>query len=401
MPHLPDAPVSSSLSSLTAEGALAQQKNSGSIVTEFFEDGVPDFAIAALDRIHGSLYSSMRHLVLCGAHRPAPCAWVCYQQGEISSVLLFRIESASLLVLSEMVLLSAAQVNAFARSVFQRYRSVKQIRFHAVCLGSEALEFCSQRIDFSENYILDLPGTVTQYWSSLGKATRKTIKTYGNKLQRDFPDFSWRACRAEELPLTLQQSLVQQLQAFKQASMAARNKVAAVDAAETTRMLQLAAESGLFGIATINGETRAGSLACRIGDSYVMWLSAADPALEHYRLGLLVCYWSVCDCIAAGGRQSHLLWGRYQYKTQLGAVRHPMSQLCVNRSVWQFLRMPVQTLKMTFARQRFVWRSWLLYDVHESTDSLSRCIARAVRWVQANRKRRLATLLQSDAALRR
>ena len=242
---------------------------------------------------------------------------------------------------------------------------------------------------------------MTQYWSSLGKATRKTIKTYGNKLQRDFPDFSWRACRAEELPLTLQQSLVQQLQAFKQASMAARNKVAAVDAAETTRMLQLAAESGLFGIATINGETRAGSLACRIGDSYVMWLSAADPALEHYRLGLLVCYWSVCDCIAAGGRQSHLLWGRYQYKTQLGAVRHPMSQLCVNRSVWQFLRMPVQTLKMTFARQRFVWRSWLLYDVHESKDSLSRCIARAVRWVQANRKRRLATLLQSDAALRR
>ena len=86
MAHLPDAPVPSSLSSLTAEGALAQQKNSGSIVTEFFEDGVPDFAIAALDRIHGSLYASMRHLVLCGAHRPAPCAWVCYQQGEISSV---------------------------------------------------------------------------------------------------------------------------------------------------------------------------------------------------------------------------------------------------------------------------------------------------------------------------
>jgi hypothetical protein len=78
-----------------------------------------------------------------------------------------------------------------------------------------------------------------------------------------------------------------------------------------------------------------------------------------------------------------------------------MSQLCVNRSVWQFLRMPMQTLKMTFARQRFVWRSWLLYDVHESTDSMSRCIARAVRWVQANRKRRLATLPQSDAALRR
>lgn len=132
-----------------------------------------------------------------------------------------------------------------------------------------------------------------------------------------------------------------------------------------------------------------------------MWLSAADPALEHYRLGLLVCYWSVCDCIAAGSRQSHLLWGRYQYKSQLGAVRHPIAQLCVYRSAWQFLRMPIQTLKMTIARQRFGWRSWLLYDFHENSGWVSRCIARAVRWLQANRKRRLVAVPQSDAALRR
>ncbi len=382
MAHLPDAPVPSSMASLRSDDALALPKVSGQFVTEIHEGSVPAFAATALDHLHGSLFASLRHLQLCEEFSAATCTWVCYQQGEICGVLLFRVESQRLLVLTEMVKLPHAQIEAFSHAVLARYPLVKTIVFNAVCVNAGGLIYPSLRYDFSENYILDLPDTAATYLASLGKATRKTIHYYGKRLRRDFPDQCWRAYEKDQLTPAAQRALVLQLQSFKRASMAARYKEAAIDATDTRRLLQLASECGLFGIATINGEIRAGSVACRIGEHYVMLLSAADPALENYRLGLLVCYWSVCDCIARQARQCHLLWGRYQYKSQLQAVPHALTRLILYRSYRAMLSMPAEVFKIVITGRLIGCHRWLLYDVHDKADCCSRLIAAIV-----NRKR--------------
>ena len=115
MAHLPDAPLPPLLHTLPLEAELIQQKLAGSLITSIHENDVPEFAAAALDRLYGSLYASVRHLQLCNEYSPVPHTWVCYQQGEISGVLLFRIESARALVLTAMIMLSQAQADAFVR----------------------------------------------------------------------------------------------------------------------------------------------------------------------------------------------------------------------------------------------------------------------------------------------
>jgi len=387
MAHLPDAPVPSSMASLRSDDALALPRVSGQFVTEIHEGCVPAFAATALDHLHGSLFASLRHLQLCEAFSAATCTWVCYQQGEICGVLLFRLEPQRLLVLTEMVRLPQAQIEAFTHAVLARYPQVKTIVFNAVCVNAGVLAYPSLRYDFSENYILDLPDTAAAYLATLGKSTRKTIHSYGNRLRRDFPDLCWRAYEKDELAPAAQRALVLQLQAFKRASMAARHKEAAIDATDTRRLLQLASECGLFGIATVNGEVCAGSVACRIGAHYVMLLSAADPALENYRLGLLACYWSVCDCIARQARQCHLLWGRYQYKSQLQAVPHVLTRLTLYRSYRAMLAMPAEVFKIVVSGQLIRCHRWLLYDVHDNADCCSRLIAATVNTLRGWRRK--------------
>lgn len=356
------------------------------LVTEIHEHHVPDLAIEALNRLYGSLYASYRHLQLCEADKSTPHTWLCYRRGEIAGVLLFRIESDRVLVLTEMFRLDAVVSSSFCRAVFARYPKSHAIVFNAIAMepsasseSSESSEpslppapFPCQYFAFSENYVVDLPDSVDAYRNSLGKSTRKTLTGYGNRLRRDYPEFEWRACSAGELPLHKQTALVTQLQTFKRASMAARGKRAQIDAQDTARLLMMASESGLFGLGTVNGKLYAGSLACRVGGNYVMLLSAADPVMSKHRLGLLSCYWAICDCIQRSGRQCHLLWGRYQYKEQLLAKPQLLYQLKIYRSRWRMLNNPAAVTQMALTGWRYALRRWLLNELPQRQDVLSR-----------------------------
>ncbi len=352
------------------------------IVGQIHEYRVPLPVIDALDRLHGSLYASYRFQRLCEPSVP-PHAWVGYRSDEIIGALLFHIDADRVRVMTEMFKLDDEIAVAFCCDVFDRYPFVNEIDFNAISLPSGLRWLISQRFAFSENYVLDLPVSVDQYEQSLGKSTRKTLRGYGNRLRRDHPDFKWRCSSASALSRHAQRTLVRQLQDFKRASMAVRGKQAQADTRETAQLLMMAAECGMFGLCTIEGKLCAGSLALKIGDNYVMLLCAADPAFSGYRLGLLACYWSLCDCIREGALQCHLLWGRYRYKEQLLAKPVSLHRLRVYRSRWQMLCNPFGVACMAGRGLMHRCRSWLLNDLPEREDRGSRCLLWLLRRLSA------------------
>ena len=389
MAQHPDTSLSGTLVPFLPAPIASAADRGADISSEIHEYHVPDAAAEALDRLYGSLYASCRHLQLCEPGAVHPHTWLGYRRGEIAGVLLFRIETDRVLVLTEMFRLDEALAVAFCRSLFARYPAPHAIVFNAIVMAAPPPLPC-QHFAFSENYVLALPPSVDAYRAALGKSTRKTLRGYRNRLLRDYPRFEWRACSAAELPAQAQRALVAQLQAFKQESMAARGKQARIDAQDTARMLTMAAESGLFGLGTVDGRLCAGSLACRIGDNYVMLLSAADPALSDYRLGLLSCYWSICDCIQRAGRECHLLWGRYQYKEQLLARPQALHFLKIYRSRSRMLGDPAGVITMALRGGRYRLRHWWLNELPQRRDLLSRALAGGVaclrRWKEASRR---------------
>lgn len=338
-----DSPVSvPSLNSSLSTSVESQKLPLGTdIVSEIHKQSVPAFASAALDRLHGSLYASPRYLQLSDPEKILPNTWLGYRGGEIVGALLFRIEGKRAIVLCEVITLDSLQINAFTASIFANFPGTRHIVFNAISLSLPPTSLPAQFYPFSENYVLTLPASAEAYMAMLGKSTRQSLRGYRNRLLRDFPCFSWTAYTCDELGVEQQHELVLTLQRFKRESMTARGKSAAIDATETQHFLTIAAERGLFGIAKINGRICAGAFSCRIGDSYVMLLSASDPAMSVYRLGLLTCLWSISDCIRQGGQQCHMLWGRYQYKHQLLAEPKTLYRLIVYPSVTQMLMQPL------------------------------------------------------------
>lgn len=386
MAHHPDTSLSGPLVSLAPVQLAVSSDSDAEIVAEIHEHQVPAFAVEALDSLYGSLYASYAHLRLCEADMVMPHTWLGYQRGKIAGVLLFRMESDRVLVLTEMFQLDAAIAASFCRTLLARYRKPHAIVFNAIGMDApKALfSFPCQYFAFSENYVIDLPDSVGAYHRLLGKSTRKTLAGYGNRLRRDYPEFKWTACDAAELPLQEQHALVVQLQAFKQASMAARGKRAQIDVQDTARMLTMASQSGLFGLGMVNGKLCAGSLACRIGDNYVMLLCAVDPVLSAHRLGLLSCYWAICDCIQRSGRQCHLLWGRYQYKEQLLAKPQVLYQLKIYRSRWHMMRNPGAVVRMALKGWRYRLRSWMLNELPQRQDVPSRWLMSGIAGLRRN-----------------
>ena len=353
-------------------------EQASSIVSEFHEQSVPEFAAQALDRLYGSLYASFSHFSLSHTAQPAPHTWVGYRHGEVVGVLLFRLRVDQVLLLTEMFSLEQAVADAFSRAVFTRFREVKTIHFNAISLSGTLTGWPMQHYAFSENYVISLPQSVDQYRASIGKSTRKTLRGYGNRLQRDFPDFSWDVRAVGEMRAHELRSVIRQLHRFKRDSLAARGKRAEISRRETARLLILARHAGLIGIARIGDRVCGGSLACRIGGNYVMLLSAADPALASYRLGILCCFWSVCDCIRAGGQECHLLWGRYQYKTQLLGEPRSLLRLTIYRSRLRMALSPLLVVGMFMAGTRYRLRDWLLPQFAGRSSALSRCFGRAI-----------------------
>ena len=339
------------------------------IVSQIYKQSVPDFAAMALDRLHGSLYASPRYLQLSDPEQIPPNTWVGYRSGEVVGVLLFRIAGKRAIVLCEVITLDALQINAFAASVFANFSGLRHIAFNAVSLSLPPTSLPAQFYPFSENYVLTLPASTEAYLAMLGKSTRQSLRGYRNRLLRDFPCFSWSTYTCDELSVEQQRELVLILQGFKRESMTARGKTAAIDATETLHFLTMAAESGLFGIAKVNGRICAGAFSCRIGDSYVMLLSSSDPVMSVYRLGLLTCLWSISDCIRQGGQQCHLLWGRYQYKHQLLAVPKRLYRLIVYPSITQMVMQPLTVLWIFVYGRSMRTIQWLQNDLKEDKNS--------------------------------
>lgn len=348
------------------------------IVSEFHEQSVPDFAAQALDRLYGSLYASYSHFSLSDPAGPVPHTWVGYRHGLVVGVLLFRLRFDQVLVLTEMFCLEQAVADAFSRAIFAQFREVKTIHFNAISLSGPLTGWPLQHYAFSENYVIRLPQCVDQYLASIGKSTRKTLRSYGNRLRRHFPNFSWDVRTVAEMRAHELRSVIRQFHRFKRDSMAARGKRAEISRRETARLLILTRHAGLIGIARIGDRICGGSLACRIGDNYVMLLSAADPALSSYRLGILCCFWSVCDCIRAGGRECHLLWGRYRYKTQLLGEPRSLLRLTIYRSRLRMALSPLMVLSILVAGTRYRLRDCLLPQFAGRSSALSSWFRRAI-----------------------
>jgi CelD/BcsL family acetyltransferase involved in cellulose biosynthesis len=310
-----------------ARVAKTNAAKSDEIEISCYENDVPAFIEAEMDRLYGNVYSSLAQFRIYSDGSDTS-TYIARRGGQIVTIFLFRQRGNCIHVLNETIHVSRSDVACFARYAFASFPEAAVIRFKAVHTDIDSLPFPYQRHNYVEDIVLALPDTAEIYFDMLGKGTRRNFKRHSRQLEEQVPGTRYRVAVSREI----EERTIRDIVELNHARMAVRNKTSDIDDFETQRIIRLARECGRVGTMEIDGRVVAGTIAFRAGDNYFLNVLAHDPQYDQYWLGILCCFRTICECIARGGREFHFLWGEYDYKYMLMGVKRDLDNLFVYRS---------------------------------------------------------------------
>jgi hypothetical protein len=302
--------------------------------TECYEDEVPQFAEAEIERRYGSLFSTLPHFRQTGKLTSTTSTYLTRKDGKVATVMLFNRSKKRVTVLNELMHLSQTEISEFIAFIFARYSTVSNIALNAIAADVKGLRYPFQRFFCAEDIVIGPLTTVDAYSASLTKNTRKSIRRHTNSLLRSHPGYHYAILPPEEVS----EDLIRQIIGFNKARMAGKEKISAYADEECDWIVALASVRGVVSVITIDGKVCAGTVCCKVARDYHMLVSAHDPAYDEFGMGTLCCYRSICEYIERGGEQVHLLWGRHAYKASLGGAPRQFDRIAVYRSRVDYLR---------------------------------------------------------------
>lgn len=375
---------------LAVDHARNREPKAGEISISCFENEVPPFVAAEMVRLYQNFYSSLEKFRIDGNAEKAS-TYVVRKAGTVINIFLFRRENRIVRVMNELIEINETEIDRFANYIFSMFKSVAIISFNVIQTDVKKLSFPYQRFNASEDAVITLPESPKEYLASLGSATRQNIKRYTSKLNRSFPSFTYQFFEKEGVT----EQHIRDIVRMKLARMADKNKVSGINEGDVEQILAFVREcGGLVGIATINGSVCGGLISYRVGANYFMPIIAHDPAYNDYRLGILCCYASICECIRRGGKEFHLIWGREEYKYRFLGIQRDLDNLNVFRSSTQFVLNIYIALYGTYkAYVRYV-KLWLL-DPKNRRNLISRIAIKSMHYLKNFRRTGLRKLTQA------
>jgi hypothetical protein len=149
--------------------------------------------------------------------------------------------------------------------------------------------------------------------------------------------------------------------------MESKKKKFALNEGEAKALIRLARVCGFIHAARINGRLCADSLSYRIGSNHFVFVIAHDAEFDHFRLGTLCYYFTICESILLGAKHFHMGRGWYEYKRRLLGVRQEFDRLLIYRS-YRHMALHcdsvVKTACIGYVRRL---KLWLLHPQHQNS----------------------------------
>jgi len=285
------------------------------------ENGIPAFVHAELERLYSNTFASClaEHVQEPDTHTYVAGA------GAARTILLFKMRGYKVSVLSSVITLAPADIQAFTSHIFDCYPSIRAICFVSVVAGPLVGARPVQRFRASEDYVLSLPSTVAEYDSRLGKARVSELRTKKKKIVREYSRYDFRIFEGADIDSHVVEDIIR----LKDVGGAGRG---VLDASQKDWLRQVVRTHGFVGVSFIDGRVCAGAICTRIGSQLFMHVLSHDHTFDTYSLGMLNSYLTVCGAIERGGERFHFLWGHSVWKSRLKAEERPLDNLVVYRS---------------------------------------------------------------------
>lgn len=328
---------------------------SSEVTISFFEDRLPPMIEAEMEGLYHNFFASPTKFRVYNQLEKVS-TYVARADGRAIAIFILRRRGKKIHVLNEQVHIPEEELTRFAKYIFGKHGAATMICFKTIDTHFRQFPYPYQRTYFTNDVVLTLPGTVSEYKQSLGKSTRENIKRYLKLLKRDFPSHAFHVYDKNEGGDELFRTIID----FNRSRMLGKNKVSGITGAEEDRLHALVRQCGMICTLELNGRICAGTICYQFGDNFFMRVIAHDSAFNDYRVGLLCCYLTIGECIIRGGKNYHFLWGREEYKYRFLGQHRDFDSLTIYRSRLHQLLNFVPILKTAAKARINQGKLWLL-----------------------------------------
>lgn len=355
----------------------------GEIQVSCHDGEIPAFVAQELDRLYRHPYCTLSYLAMM-EDLAGTSTYVARQNGMPIVILLYRRTASEVTVINDYVALGEEEIRRFACHLFDRFEAVRRISFRMLQAGVASLGYPRHAVICTEDMTVVLPATVQEYHAAVGRNMRRNIKRYTDALLADFPTYRYQHFLEHEIG----EQQIREIVALSCMRMESKNIVPRFNEAEIRWIIDLAKRCGMIGVATIDGRICAGAIGFRMGEDYFMHVIAHDLQYNDYSLGILCYFKTICEGIARGGKQFHLLQGRYGYKYRLLAQRRDLVHLDIYRNRTCLVLCCRSALQKELQGRIHLVKQWLLHDVERQEGRVCRLLARTVNALRKARRTR-------------
>jgi CelD/BcsL family acetyltransferase involved in cellulose biosynthesis len=325
------------------------------LAVTIYQGSIPEGLADDLERLYGSLFSTIDWFE---THDDARPDGACVLERP-SHVLMFRRDGDTVEVLNKTFEIAPRDAWRACAALFRAFPGARRIHVEVMCPPQE-LRVPMRVLYTTDHMIIDLPGSTDEYYQSLGRSTRRNLRSARNRLRREHPDAETRVLRPGEGAVELLDEFLRwKRDRFRDKG---RTTYWDDDPRLEKRFLELLRRRGEAHVLEIAGRRAAINFVFPVGDTICAQESSFDPGYTRLDLGLLSQYETVLNAIEQGARRMNLLWGSEAHKQHFGAVAHRATALSVFRSqaarLWSLDEaMDVGRRRLRKASEAYYWKS--------------------------------------------
>jgi CelD/BcsL family acetyltransferase involved in cellulose biosynthesis len=308
----------------------------------------PESLAAELDDLYSSLFSTMDWFV---THDDAQPTSACVLD-DPRHVLFFDQDFDTIRILNKAFIIAPEDMGRACASLFRTFPEVRRIHVE-VMFAPRLLASPHRVLYWTDHMMIDLPHSFGEYFSSLGKSTRKKLHSAQNRLRRQFPEMTTQTIVVGDRgPELLERFLEWKVTRF-------RERNAATYWEESPRLAQrfvaLLERRGEAEITSLNDRLVAITFNFPVGDTMCMQEWAFDPEFARASLGSVSQLSVIEHAMERGLRRINMLWGDTEHKARFGAAPRRATAVSVFRSRRDGHRYVREGARVARARLRVQW----------------------------------------------
>ena len=196
------------------------------------------------------------------------------------------------------------------KAVFKQSPFIQKVMIDA-SLTAYQLRY-SFLITKSEDYVINLPPSINDYYQELGMSTRKNLKSRKNKLLRNFSSINYITQYKSEIKDDIIDKIVQ----MNYDRMKFKGVVPGIDDKYKKNIYKYSQHYGCVTYLELDGEIVAGCIATILNKDIFLHVFAHDNNFSNYNVGENCVFHLINTSIEKKIQKFHFLWGNSDLKTR-------------------------------------------------------------------------------------